>query len=98
DFHVTGVQTCALPIYLAHAYVANLGADSVSVIDTATNAVVKTVPVGRNPISVAITPNGATAYVVNLGADSVSVIDTATNAVVKRSEERRVGKERASRW
>jgi YVTN family beta-propeller protein len=62
------------------AYVTNAGANTVSVIDTATNTVVATVPVGFSPSLVAITPDGTRAYVMNVGA--VSVIDTATNTVV----------------
>jgi YVTN family beta-propeller protein len=38
------------------AYVANYQSDSVSVIDTASNTVVATVPVGSQPVGVAITP------------------------------------------
>src|SRR5262245_49048691 len=62
------------------AYVTNPGAGTISVIDTATNTVVATVPVGGAPRWVAITPDGTRAYVTNVGA--VSVIDTATNTVV----------------
>ena len=51
-------------------------------IDTATNTVVATVPVGTNPIGVAITPDGKHAYVTNFTSNNVSVIDTATNTVV----------------
>jgi YVTN family beta-propeller protein len=55
------------------------------VIDTATNTVVATVPVGNEPSGVAITPDGKHAYVTNLDealpAGSVSVIDTTTNTV-----------------
>ncbi|MEE4597792.1 hypothetical protein V2J94_39000 [Streptomyces sp. DSM 41524] len=40
----------------AHAYVADNSGDSVSVIDTRTNAVTTTIPVGDEPIGVAITP------------------------------------------
>jgi YVTN family beta-propeller protein len=40
----------------AFAYVANKDSNTVSVIDTATNTVVATVPVGSAPIGVAITP------------------------------------------
>ena len=64
------------------AYVADAGSNSVSVIDTATNTVVATVPVGNAPAGVAITPNGTRAYVANFSSDTVSVIDTATNTVV----------------
>src|SRR5208283_1932870 len=65
------------------AYITNLGSNSVSVIDTATNTVVGSqIPVGTNPSGVAITPNGAYVYITNLGSNSVSVINTTTNTVV----------------
>jgi YVTN family beta-propeller protein len=64
------------------AYVTNRSTGNVSVIDTSTNAVVATVPVGGAPIAVAITPNAAFAYVTNLSTDKVSVINTSTNTVV----------------
>ena len=56
--------------------------DTVSVIATATNTVVRTIPVGGNPIGVAVTPDGTHAYVANNSSDTVSVIATATNTVV----------------
>jgi YVTN family beta-propeller protein len=62
----------------ALAYVA--GGANVYAIDTATNAIVGTVPVGGNGI--AITPNGAFAYVSSVFSGNVAVIDTATNTVV----------------
>ena len=72
----------------AFAYVANYFGDNVSVINTATNAVVGSpIAVGDYPYGVAITPDGAFAYVTNNNEerktldDTVSVIDTATNAV-----------------
>jgi YVTN family beta-propeller protein len=66
------------------AYIPNSGSDNVSVIDTATNTVVATIPVGSEPIGVAVSPDGSKVYVTNsnLGPGSVSVIDTATNTVV----------------
>ena len=39
--------------------------NTVSVINTSTNKVVKTVRVGNGPTAVAITPNGSDAYVAN---------------------------------
>jgi YVTN family beta-propeller protein len=51
------------------------------VIDTGTNTVVATIPVG-DLVGVAITPDGTRTYVANLGSNTVSVIDTATNTVV----------------
>ncbi|MDJ0114693.1 YncE family protein, partial [Rhodococcus erythropolis] len=50
-------------------------------IETATNTVAATVPVGVFPFAVAITPDGDRAYVTNPGSNSVSVIDTTTNTV-----------------
>ena len=67
------------------AYVTNRGSNNVSVIDTATNTVVASVPVGTEPVGVAVTPAGTRVYVTSLNLPSggnVSVIATATNAVV----------------
>ena len=47
------------------AYVTNVLSNTVSVISTSTNTVVKTVRVGSSPYWVAITPNGNDAYVTN---------------------------------
>lgn len=57
-------------------YVANNLNDSMSVIDTATQTVKKTIPVGHNPYTVALSKNGKTAYVSNWGGQTVSVVDT----------------------
>jgi YVTN family beta-propeller protein len=56
--------------------------NTVSVIRTATNTVVATVPVGNAPDAVAVTPDGKHAYVASDLSASVSVVDTATNMVV----------------
>ncbi|HEY1759279.1 MAG TPA: YncE family protein, partial [Bryobacteraceae bacterium] len=64
------------------AYIANNGSASVSVIDTASNTVVAAIPVGLNPIGVAVNPAGTRVYVTNYGSNNVSVIDTSSNAVV----------------
>jgi YVTN family beta-propeller protein len=58
------------------------GSSTVSVIDTATRAVVATIPVGFEPAAVAILPDGSRAYVANAGDGTVSVIDIATRVVV----------------
>ena len=47
------------------AYVAHQAANVVSVIDTATGTVVRTVPVGTGPTRVAIARDGSRAYVTN---------------------------------
>jgi YVTN family beta-propeller protein len=64
------------------AYVTNSTSSNVSVIDTSTNQVLPTIPVGGIPIDVAITPDGAFAYVTNFESFNVSVIDTSTNTEV----------------
>ncbi len=62
-------------------------------IDTETNQVTNTIPVGTDPLDIAITPDGKKAFVLNCTAPgtpcytpyndgTVSVIDTATNKVV----------------
>ena len=64
------------------AYITNQEDATVSVIDTATNIVVATIPVGSSPLSVAVNSAATRAYVANFGANSVSVIDTSTNTVI----------------
>jgi len=64
------------------AYVANNSSNTVSVINTATNAVLTTVAVGNNPAGVAVSPNGANVYVTNFNSGTVSVINAATNTVI----------------
>jgi len=54
---------------------------TVSVIDTATNTLIATVPVGSYPIGVAVNPEETKVYVTNRDSSTVSVIDTATNTV-----------------
>jgi len=62
-------------------YVSNL-IGGISVINTATNTVVTTIPlVGGPPAGLAVAPNGSRAYVAN-GSRGLAVIDTATNTVV----------------
>ncbi len=67
-----------------YAYVTNWNNNTVSVINTSTNAVIKTISagIGFNPYGIAITPNGNYAYVTNSNNETVSVINTTTNAVI----------------
>ena len=62
------------------AYVANTPADTVDVIDTATDAIVARVPVGIDPVAVAVRPDGREVWVSNHVSDSVSVIDADPNS------------------
>jgi len=67
-------------------YVANSGSGTVSVIDTASNAVVATVPVSGPSIGIAINAAGTRVYVPNYESNQfgggISVIDTASNSVI----------------
>ena len=64
----------------ARLWVANPDGDTVAVLDTATNARVAEVAVGRQPVSVAVAGDGRI-WVVNKGAASISVISPITLAV-----------------
>ncbi len=67
----------------ASLYVANLAADSVSMIATSSNEVVDTISVGNGPRAVALTPDGTTVFVGNGHGDNVSVIRTADGMVTR---------------
>src|SRR6266851_4029945 len=68
------------------AYVPTHKSNSVAVVNTATNSVIDIIPVGIQPLSGAMSPNGQEVYVTNsgwiFGSNSVSVINTLTNTVV----------------
>jgi YVTN family beta-propeller protein len=75
------------------AYVTNSADNTVSVIETTSNTVVATIPVGNEPNGVAITRDGTKPYehddrhqplpyVTNFADNTVSVIDTSSNKVV----------------
>jgi YVTN family beta-propeller protein len=49
-----------------NAYITNIDSARVSVIDTASNTWIATIPVGSGPFGVAVTPDGSTVYVSNL--------------------------------
>jgi YVTN family beta-propeller protein len=78
---------CCRPTFRRQA---NLPSATVSVIDTASNGVTATIPVGVGPYMVAVDPAGNHAYVTNFDPDPVqgdyrvSVIDTASNGEVAR--------------
>lgn len=54
---------------------------TVTVIDTATNKVTATVPVGADSYGIAISPDGRQVYVANSGSANVTVISTSTSTV-----------------
>ncbi|MEO3757117.1 Ig-like domain-containing protein [Mycobacterium sp. B14F4] len=77
----TGTTPMGVAVVADRAYVANQGASTVSVIDTTTNTVVKTIAVGTRPTGVTVSPDQTKVYVANSWSNTVSVIDTTTNAV-----------------
>lgn len=56
------------------------------VIDTASNAVVDTIPVGGDARGLAVTPSGSKAYVANHEASTVTAVDLATGSTVATIE------------
>jgi YVTN family beta-propeller protein len=70
-------------------YVANGDSDTISVIDTATSKVARTIDlapyrnaqVGSNPDALALSGDGATLYVANSGNNDIAVVQTSTGRV-----------------
>ena len=76
--HPSFLSPHAQPI-LAHegrVFVANTPSDSVDVIDAKTRKAIRRIPVGIDPVSLALRPDGRELWVANHVSDSVSVIDT----------------------
>jgi len=75
--HPTFVSPHANPIAVSgqRVFVVNTPADTVDVIDAATSQVLHRVPVGIDPVSIAVRPDGQEIWVSNHVSDSVSVID-----------------------
>jgi len=62
--------------------VTNLSSNNVSVVETGSNSVIATVPVGNQPYAIAVSTDGSQVYVGNAADGTISVISTATNSVV----------------
>jgi YVTN family beta-propeller protein/VCBS repeat-containing protein len=63
-------------------YVANTQSNTITAIDAATNNVIATVPVGRAPSQLAVSPDGSVLYVTNSGSNTLSAISTASGATI----------------
>jgi YVTN family beta-propeller protein len=61
--------------------VVNPDSNTLTLVDTASRAVLVELPVGLDPRGVAVSPGGRTAYVANQGSDSLSVIDLTSQRV-----------------
>ena len=67
----------------AWAYVSNATSGSVSIINTSTHAVVKTLTAGVGPFFSVVDPSATELYVSNSKDTTVSVIDLASQSVVR---------------
>ena len=70
------------PVAIPTVYVTNVGSNTVSAIELATNTVIDTIAVGNSPLGAVFDPVHQRVYVANYVSDTVSVIDTQTNAVI----------------
>ncbi len=68
------------------AYVGLFKENSVAVLDTSTNRVIKKIPVPAGPHGIVITPDGRWVYVSSDGDTKVSLIDTSLDQVVNTIE------------
>jgi YVTN family beta-propeller protein len=64
----------ALDASAGRLYVVNSFDDSLSVIDTATNQLLATVPAGRKPWDVTLSDDGSLVYVADSGSSEVRVL------------------------
>lgn len=82
---LTGCHRRGFPHYPSdfreYAWVTNGGGDSVTVLDLINMVSDQTIPVGADPVAVAVNPKSNEVYVVNSGSGTVSVIDAATSRV-----------------
>ncbi|MFL2865840.1 MAG: hypothetical protein ACJZ8Y_11560 [Pirellulaceae bacterium] len=76
--HASHMSPHARPIVILnnHVFVANTPADTVDVIGVKSQEVVARVPVGIDPVGLAVRPDGSQVWVANHISDSISVIDT----------------------
>lgn len=64
-----------------HAYTANVGAGSISVLDLAKRKLIATIPVAKSVQRVSISPDGKRVFTHDQDAARIAVIDTATNKI-----------------
>ncbi len=68
---------------IAYAYIPNAYDNTVSIVNTVTDSVVATIPVGRLPYGEAVCTSTKTVYIVNASSSTISVISKATNTVTR---------------
>src|ERR671933_799111 len=73
----------AVDVTRARAFVANFNRGYVSVIDTRTGALVRTIRVGAGPDALAVDEGSGYVFVANFGAGTVSMLDTRSGRVLR---------------
>ena len=73
---MAGPDSMALSANGSRLFVANYNANTVSVVDTTSSALITSIPVGTNPWGLVMSPDGSKLYVSNYGGHSISVIST----------------------
>lgn len=81
-----GPQGIALTPDDQYLYVANIGENQVSVIETETNTIESEIAVGIDPVNVLPAPSGQYVYVSNWGSDNISILDHSSRTVVSTLE------------
>ncbi len=79
---VNGVANVTLTLDEKFAYVATGDANSVTVMETATDQIIKTIPVGIDPWRAYASPDGKYMVVPNNGDKTISVIDAKSHTLV----------------
>src|SRR5690606_40766027 len=98
DFHVTGVQTCALPICLEQPTSPVYSFDENSIVSatvTDEDQLINSVVINTDVREV---QEWQTVYSKKTTDSTLNVIPAFSTYVYQRSEERRVGKEGIARW
>lgn len=73
--------TITANLVYGYAYIGNYRANTLTVINTANNTVLNTMPIGQSPAGVAVKSDGSTVYVTGDNSGMISVISTATNTI-----------------
>ena len=79
---VNGVANVTLTLDEKYAYVATGDANSVTVMETQTDQIIKTIPVGMDPWRAYASPDGKYMVVANNGDQTISVIDAKSHTLV----------------
>ena len=79
---VNGVANVTLTLDEKFAYIATGDANSVTVLDTATDKIIRTIPVGLDPWRAYASPDGKYMVVPNNGDQTISVIDAGSHTLV----------------